>query len=342
LRFSDAERGQKIKLNERSNLSLSIVVTSFSLVRLQDICRLFDSIDLQNRPELEVIFIVEKSAESAEFLRKLAEEKQRRSFNLKVVLNNGTSGVNICRNIGIMSSTGELIGVVDDDVILSKEWVSTALAAFEQNVTVDAVTGPTIPLYDDPPSMSWFPKELYFCLGCTVWDWKDIRKIRNVGGMNCVFKKSVLLRAGMYDPNIGPVNGGTRAGKFWYVGAEEVDLSLRLERNNAGNILYLPKLVVYHRVRRKDITLTHITRRSLHFGLSKGYVAQRFPAREGKYDILRLEKNHFVTMILAFPRNLHRRRLASFKQLVKSTLFVVVSLVAVCIGYISYNLYRFE
>lgn len=267
---------------------LSIVVTSYSMRRFKDLCNLFDSIREQTYQNIEIIFVADNSKKLA---KKVEDYLKKHNFSrFKVILNEGKIGVNVCRNIGIMNSNGEIIGIVDDDVMLFPDWAEEMVKSYLKNDSVVGVTGPAIPLWEEPEKMSWFPKEFYFIWGCTVWDWNDEREIRNVGGMNCSYNKEALLKTGLYNPLLGPKGGGARLGKWNYVGAEEIDLSLRLKKVSGGKIIYNPKIQVYHKVRRQDFNLANVIKRCLHFGYTKGYVRKNF--RDLDESILKMEREH--------------------------------------------------
>ena len=197
--------------------SLSIVFTSYTVDRLEDIRQLLNSLKAQAYADFETVFVVDQSPELAEQVKEYAESL---SLPLQVVTNPEEQGVNVCRNLGIMATQGEIIALVDDDVVLFSDWAEEMVKSYCQDPSIVAVTGPALPLWEEE-AMSWFPREFYWMWGCTVWDWEEIREIRNVGGMNCSFKREALIEAGLYRPGIGP-RGGEEKIKWFHPSGEEV------------------------------------------------------------------------------------------------------------------------
>ncbi|RJQ30701.1 MAG: glycosyltransferase, partial [Peptococcaceae bacterium] len=224
---------------------LSIVFTSYTIERWKDIRDLLDSIREQTFPWIEVVFVANRGQE--QLMEKVEEYGRSRNMNLVTVLNKGRPGVNVRRNLGIERSAGQIVALVDDDVVLTGHWAEEMVKSYADD-SVIAVTGPAVPLWEKY-SMSWFPREFYWMWGCTVWDWDDLREIRNVGGMNCSYRREALFKAGLYRPDIGPVGKGCfKAGRWFFISGEEVEFCLRLRRAVAGRIIYNPRVPVYHKV----------------------------------------------------------------------------------------------
>ena len=94
--------------------ALSIIITSHTTERLEDISKLLDSLRTQSCPGVEIVFVADQSSELAV---KVQEYASLISLPIRVLLNQGEAGVNVCRNIGIMASHSEVLGLVG--VILS-------------------------------------------------------------------------------------------------------------------------------------------------------------------------------------------------------------------------------
>jgi GT2 family glycosyltransferase len=301
--------------------------------RFQDVCDLLHSLHLQTYPSIEVIFVADQIGELEKRVHEFLVRIGFRRF--RTVLHKGDRGVSTCRNIGIEASVGDLVAVVDDDVVLHAEWAEEMVKSYtDENVV--AVTGPVAPLWEDPRTMAWFPKELFFVWGCTVWDWSEKRDLRNVGGMSCSFRRASIEAASVrYDPRLGPKAGSPRSGKWLYVGAEEIDLSLRLRMLTLGRILYNPAVRAYHKVHTRYFNLTTVAKRCLHFGYTKGYVRAHFgtltePVLGLEYEHLRWILRHSTTRML---RDLLKAPVSTCRS------FAALWLGVLCVG-MGYLLYQ--
>jgi GT2 family glycosyltransferase len=312
---------------------LSVVVTSYSMGRFEDICNLFYSIKRQSYPSIEVIFV----ADQLEELEKGAKEflTNIQLFSFETILNRGQAGVNVCRNIGVESSAGEIVAIVDDDVILPPHWADEMIKSY-RDCSVVGVTGPALPLWEDPEKMSWFPKELYFIWGCTVWDWGEVREIRNVGGMNCSFRRKSLLEVGLYRPGLGPSGGEERIGLF-HPSGEEVELSLRLKKVLRGcKILYNPAVQVYHKVQNSRFHWGFILHRSFRFGYTKHFLEDLFRWDFPGEDILNLERDHLRHILWHILPSVPREVLYAPFVACRRFAAVFVCTLFACLGYCLY------
>ena len=133
---------------------LSIVITTYTDERLNDIYELLESIKGQTYQNTETIFVVERSKD---FLEKICSYGVENNIpNLKVLLNDGEPGLSAARNVGIKQAIGDIIAFVDDDVLLYPDWAEKMVNAYDDDAII-GVTGPAFPLWEDE-SMAWFPK----------------------------------------------------------------------------------------------------------------------------------------------------------------------------------------
>lgn len=312
--------------------ALSIIITSHTTERLEDISKLLDSLRTQSCPGIEIVFVADQSSELAV---KVQEYASLISLPIRVLLNQGEAGVNVCRNIGIMASHSEVLGLVDDDTILFPGWVEEMIRSYRQDPEVVGVTGPALPLWEDE-AMSWFPREFYWMWGGTVWDWNRIREIRNVGGMNCSFKRGVLLKVGLYQPNLGP-KGGEEKIEWFRPSGEEVELSLRIRKYMpAAKIIYNPEVRVYHRVYRSRFTWSFMMKRAFRFGYTKRYVERLFNDDFKDKPVLDLEREHLRHILLRMPPALAREFVRAPFDAWRKFAVALIGTVFTGLGYLAY------
>lgn len=248
------------------NLLISIIITSYTMERLKDICELFDSIKAQTYPNIEVIFIAERSSELYEKVKEYGEKLELPRF--KLLLNEGELGLSAARNLGVMNAKGEIIGFVDDDVLLLPEWAEEVTKSFEDD-SIIGVTGPAILLWEDKSMGKWFPNEFSWIVGGTSWEnWKDeIQDIRNVGGMNHAFKKEAFSKAGLYIKKIGFQE--SEKVKWNFPSGEEVELSLRVRKVTGKRVVFNPRMKIYHKVPQTKTGLNVLAKRAYRLGYSR-------------------------------------------------------------------------
>lgn len=222
-------------------LTLSIVITSYTTERLNDIYELLESIRNQKYVRIEVIFVAERSSELLERVKNYAEAND--IPNLIAVFNNGALGQSPARNLGIKHATGEIIGFVDDDVLLFSDWAKETVKSYEDS-SIIGVTGPAFPIWENE-SMTWLPPELYWIASCT--DFIGLTKpqaVRTAGGMNMSFRREAFNycrfsrefgHIAQEQKKVGPV-------------VDDAEFSINLRLQTGKTILFNPMVRVKHRV----------------------------------------------------------------------------------------------
>lgn len=221
---------------------LSIVITSYTLERLKDIFELIDSIKAQSYPNIETIFVAERSNELFHKVRAYVSEKAMPK--IKVIFNHGEEGLSAARNLGIQEAEGDIIAFVDDDVILFPDWAEAMVKTYKDD-SVIGVTGPAFPLWEDE-SMNWLPEEFYWIVSCTAFTgWSELRAVRSAWGMNMSFGKEAFDYC-RFSEDFGQTIGEQEAWKAGPVDDAEFSINLRLKTGKS--ILYNPQVRVQHKV----------------------------------------------------------------------------------------------
>jgi glucosyl-dolichyl phosphate glucuronosyltransferase len=242
---------------------LSIVITTYTDERRNDIYELLNSIKAQTYFRLETIFVVEKSEDLWKKIQSYGVENN--IPNLKVLFNEGECGLSAARNAGIREAIGDIIAFVDDDVLLYPDWAENMVKAFMNDTTI-GVTGPAFPLWENE-SMTWLPKEFYWIISCTAWDDDDCTKeVRNVWGMNMGFKREAFEKAGLFSNNFGFHKG---------LMAEDNEFSIRIKEKTGKKIFYHPDVKLWHRVHKYRLSRKFIKERSYWIGYSRRKLKQR-------------------------------------------------------------------
>ena len=138
------------------------------------------------------------------------------------------------RNRGIRESRGDIVIMIDDDVIIKRDYISQHLNCYS-NADVSGVTGKVeqkikidikIPAFLNNEFMKWLPISVFH-------DDREKEAYRVAGG-NFSVKKEYALRVGLFDENF--------IGTAW---GEEYDFSLRLKKVGE-KIIFNPNACIFH------------------------------------------------------------------------------------------------
>jgi glycosyltransferase involved in cell wall biosynthesis len=151
-------------------------------------------------------------------------------------------------NAGITATNGDLIGVIDDDEEIDREWYKIAFAAFTTR-DLDFIGGPYMPQWSIPPP-EWLPVKYGGVIGWVNGGDREVPFDRDYPGIlmggNAVFRRSVLLKVGLYTTWLGRTDKGLLSG-------EDEELYGRLLASGAKG-MYLPDLKIYHHVGPERLT----------------------------------------------------------------------------------------
>lgn len=242
--------------------TISIIVTSYTTEQLKDIIELLESIKTQTYPDIETIFVAERSRELFTSLKALEQNIP----NLRVIFNDAKPGISSARNMGIKESKGEIIAFIDDDAVLSPKWAEATVKAYINDNSIIGLTGPILPLWEEP-SMAWFPREFYWIFACTYYDWTESQEVRNGYGTNISFRREAFDYGGLFPTYLGSERGGELG--VQKTTAEETELSLRVRHKTGKRIIYDPNVIVNHKVHKFRFTRKYIRKRAYIEGCSK-------------------------------------------------------------------------
>ena len=175
-------------------------------------------------------------------------------------------GRSFALNTGIASTSGKLIGMIDDDEEVAAAWFDTIHSIFSQG-GVDFIGGPYVPRWGAQPP-DWLPTKHLGAIG-----WVDggetLRSFDNsypgmLMGGNAVLTRAIFDAVGPYDTKLGRT--GTRL-----LSGEDDDMYQRLLAAGARG-LYVPDLVIYHHVPPERLNKIYFRRWSFWRGVSAGLI----------------------------------------------------------------------
>jgi glycosyltransferase involved in cell wall biosynthesis len=156
-------------------------------------------------------------------------------------------GLNYARNTGVKLSEGRYFCYVDDDILVSPDWLSSLYHALEDH-DADAVGGrihldPNIQI---PP---WIPSEAKGFLGFQDFGEESFQMdgiTQYPFGGNMSFNRRVVEKIGVFNPKLGRKGEGRKRSEL-FKGAE-TDYFHRLAGTENPRIFYEPRAIVYHQV----------------------------------------------------------------------------------------------
>lgn len=238
---------------------VSIVVTSYTMERLGDILELLRSIERQTYANTETLLIVERS-------RALFDRLQEHAGMNTTVLFTTERGISSARNLGARNARGEIVGFVDDDVVLFPDWAEQMVRTYDLD-SVIGVTGPAYPLWENE-SMQWFPEEFYWMISCTAWfDGDEAREVRNAWGHSMSFRREAFDYC-LFSDTFGRTEGAHAAGKRGPVG-DDTEFSMNLRARTGKAIIYNPAVKVSHKVYTYRLSRKFLRRQAYWQGYTK-------------------------------------------------------------------------
>jgi glucosyl-dolichyl phosphate glucuronosyltransferase len=241
--------------------NISVIVPTFNRgASLQRLLASLGSSELSDSIHAEVIVVDNGSTDNTEAI--LIQEKGRQNrFDLRV-LKEETKGKSSALNRGIALAQGEVLIVVDDDVVVHHGWMTKHWECHRVS-EFGAVQGRVLPGVDPqgrPADQSRLRE-----YNIPIVDYGDqIRAIRGFTGTNVSFKRDVVRQVGLFNPRLGP-------GALGF--SEDTEYSMRMRR--AGfKIGYNPAAVVYHELNPERYGRTYNRRVEYRKGVSRSIYRQ--------------------------------------------------------------------
>ena len=237
---------------------------------------------------LEVIFVAERSRELYEKVKEYGErvlgprfqviglniDSEHRTWNVEHgTFVDGEPGLSAARNLGVMNAKGDMVGFVDDDVVLFPDWAEEMVKTYEDDSAI-GVTGPAFPLWEDQ-SMSWLPEEFYWIISCSAFTgWNGLRPVRSAWGNNMSFRKEAFNYC-RFSQDFGQTMGEQEAWKAGPVDDAEFSINLRLKTRKS--ILFNPRVRVKHKVYTYRLSQKFIRGQCYWQGYSKALLRKTYP-----------------------------------------------------------------
>src|SRR5204862_1360115 len=101
-------------------------------------------------------------------------------------------------NTGIAATQAALVGFVDDDAIVEKDWIKKLSQIVLQDASVMGAGGRIIPKWESV-NPKWLPEEFYWVVGCTHKGVPEkTAEVRNLIGANMLIRREGFKRVGVF------------------------------------------------------------------------------------------------------------------------------------------------
>jgi len=216
------------------------------------------------RDLFEIIVVDNASTDNtATILERLNQEHSFR------VIYEPESGLSIARNRGWKEATGKYISYLDDDAVADKMWLESACWAFEHLSPIPQCLTGTITLAPEQPLPEWISEDLQVCLGYLNFGEKSLEmhsSSQKIIGANCHFTRSILVKTGGFDENLGRK-------KTLLLSGEETLLQRTIE-SIGGATWFHPNVAVTHFVAKERLHPKWFYRRYFWGGVSNIYMSK--------------------------------------------------------------------
>jgi len=196
------------------------------------------------------------------------------------------AGSHFARNTGFKNSKGEILGLIDDDVIVENNWIKNIVRVYD-NPAIGCAGGKLSIRWLNGSPPKWI-KPYKRVLGEIDYGEKSVElqypQMINAG--NFSIRKKILYEVGGYNPCNAP--------KDRLVGDGECGLCLKVYHLNTG-IFWVADAIGWHMLDAKQITLSYMRRRAKFNGMSRAYTYYR--AVDGRFP--RIVRNIFHEIVHA-------------------------------------------
>jgi GT2 family glycosyltransferase len=194
---------------------VSIVINT-SGKNLPGIRRFLYSVKLQSYENYEIIVATESNGIE---IRRICEE-----FGLKcIVVETGFWNRCITGNIGILRSKGELIAILEDDVVLEPSWLAKLVTVLASDKDIGCAYSAVINPFGSESIVTKTSKRvvrfMVKALNTLRVHYHFTRKKLNVFSLTVICRKEALLKAGLFDMSVEEP-----------IVAEDYDLAIRVQK----------------------------------------------------------------------------------------------------------------
>ena len=217
-------------------------------------------------------------------------------------------------NTGFKASRGEILGLIDDDVIVDTDWVKNMVEVYDDNPRASCAGGRLTLSWINGSPPDW-AKEFKGVLG-EVDCGNELTELtcpQTVIAGNFSIRKDILLKVGGYNP--------CNAIGDKLVGDGESGLCMKVY-NAGGSLFQVPAATGWHVQDAQRITFAHIRRKAQYQGMSDAYTTYRL-TRGKPLSILKSIARSSIHRLRKIAGILLLRHVKSWKAKFRHTLYEI-------------------
>jgi len=196
-------------------------------------------------------------------------------------------GSHYARNTGFKAAHGEILGLIDDDIIVAPDWVRKIVQAYDNPEVSCAGSKVTIRWVNGSPP-KWF-EPFKGVLGELDYGHRliELHYPQMINAGNFSIRKEVLFKVGGYNPCNAPADK--------LIGDGEGGLCSKVY-HSGGRIFWIPDAQGWHIQDAKRITLAYMRRRAKFNGMSNAYSMYR-KINGDSFQILKVVSRRIVSTV---------------------------------------------
>jgi glucosyl-dolichyl phosphate glucuronosyltransferase len=266
-------------------VSISVVISTYTEERWDDLIRTISSLQRQSLPPREIIVVVDHNPT-------LLERARVQFPDIVVIENKEARGLSGSRNSGIEVAQGDLVAFLDDDAEAAPDWIEQLGMAYS-DADVIGVGGAIEPIMA-AGRPGWFPPEFDWVVGCTYSGMpRSVAPVRNLIGCNMSFRRNAFDVVGGFRNGVGQVGESMER-------CDETEFCIRLHQHLPLKVLlYKPQARVYHQVPASRTQWNYFRSRCFTEGIAKARLSQLLGSRDAL-------SSEFTYSLFALPRGILR------------------------------------
>ena len=238
-----------LDISQDSRMRLDVIIPTYN--RHQLLKRTLSSLlAAESPPGLDVRVTVVDNNSRDETRSVVESHKERFQGRLNYVFES-KQGRSHALNAGIMSTGGQLVGMIDNDEEIDKEWYASIYSAFTE-YDIDFIGGPYVPRWG-AECPAWLPGGHLGAIGWVDGGQEIVPFDKSYPGIlmggNAVLTRAILDKVGLYNTSLGRTDKRLISG-------EDDDMYQRLLAAGARGY-YIPNLIIYHYIPPERLTRTY-------------------------------------------------------------------------------------
>jgi glycosyltransferase involved in cell wall biosynthesis len=246
-------------MNHKGLISL-IICTHNRAPALSDALRSLKNLMIPEGCDLELV-LVDNASSDGTSAQIEAFRKETEKFQI-IHLHEERLGKTFALNRGIGAARGAMLAFVDDDHIVSENYLISVIRVAEEHGDFNIFCGRVFPDWDGSEPQwvhddSRYPIRPYpvprFDLGDKTVEIKEDKSFLPGSG-NLVVKKEVFERIGLFSEELGPKGHNLKGG-------EDIEF-VRRALSKGERILYIPHIRQHHQVFSENLRLSYLVRKA--------------------------------------------------------------------------------